>query len=145
MIYNLSNQFDVQSARVRLDALCSRGCIIELTEKKQKRSISQNSYLHVALGYFASQVGETLDYVKRFYYKLNCNRDLFVMEKSDSFLGVVKYLRSSADLTTEEMSLSIDRFRNWASTVGIYIPEASNEAEVAAMAIEVEKYKTYLY
>ncbi|MBR1526862.1 MAG: recombination protein NinB [Prevotella sp.] len=146
MIYSLSNPLDVQNAKTRLDLLIKRGSVIELTEKKAKRSLNQNAYLHLILGFFASQTGNTLEWVKQQYYKKLCNPDIFIGEKQDKFLGSVRYVRSSADLRTDEMNLSIERFRNWsASEAGIYIPEPTNEAEIAAMQIEVERYKTYLY
>ena len=146
MVYNLSNPLDVQNARTRLEMLVKRGCTIELSEKKAKRSLSQNRYLHLLLGYFASQTGNTLEWVKQQYYKKLCNPDLFIGEREDLFLGRVKYVRSSADLRTDEMNLSIERFRNWsAEEAGIYLPEATSEAEIAALQVEVERYKTYLY
>lgn len=147
MLYNLSNPLDAQNARTRLEMLIKRGANAELTEKKPKRSLSQNSYLHLLLGYFASQTGNTLDWVKQQYYKRTCNPDIFVAEKYDTTLKrSVKYVRSSADLTTDEMSLSIERFRNWASSeAGIYLPDAMSQAELAALQVEVERYKTYLY
>ena len=146
MVYNLSNPLDVQNAKTRLKLLVKRGCIIELTEKKQKRTLNQNAYLHLLLGYFASQTGNTLEWVKQQYYKKLCNPDLFIGEREDLFLGRVKYVRSSADLRTDEMNLSIERFRNWsAAEAGIYLPEATSEAEIAALQVEVERYKTYLY
>lgn len=146
MIYNLSSPLDVQNAKTRLELLIKRGCIVELTEKKQKRSLNQNAYLHLLLGYFASQTGNTLEWVKQQYYKKLCNPDLFIGEREDIFLGRVKYVRSSADLRTDEMNLSIERFRNWsAAEAGIYLPEATSEAEIAALQVEVERYKTYLY
>ena len=146
MIYNLSSPLDVQNAKTRLELLIKRGCIVELTEKKEKRSLNQNAYLHLLLGYFASQTGNTLEWVKQQYYKKLCNPDLFIGERADLFLGRVKYVRSSADLRTDEMNLSIERFRNWsAAEAGIYLPEATSEAEIAALQVEVERYKTYLY
>ena len=146
MVYNLSNPLDVQNAKTRLELLIKRGCIVELTEKKQKRSLNQNAYLHLLLGYFASQTGNTLEWVKQQYYKKLCNPDLFIGEREDLFLGRVKYVRSSSDLRTDEMNLSIERFRNWsAAEAGIYLPEATSEAEIAALQVEVERYKTYLY
>lgn len=146
MVYNLSNQLDVQNAKTRLELLIKRGSIVELTEKKQKRSLNQNAYLHLLLGYFASQTGNTLEWVKQQYYKKLCNPDLFIGEREDLFLGRVKYVRSSADLRTDEMNLSIERFRNWsAAEAGIYLPEATSEAEIAALQVEVERFKTYLY
>ena len=146
MMYNLSSQLDAQNAKTRLDLLIKRGCVIELTEKKPNRSLSQNAYLHLLLGYFASQTGNTLEWVKQQYYKKQCNPDLFIAEKQDPYLGTVRYVRSSADLKTDEMNLSIDRFRNWASMeAGIYLPDPTSKAELAQMAVEVERYKTYLY
>ncbi len=146
MVYNLANPLDAQNARTRLELLIKRGSVTELTEKKQKRSLSQNSYLHLLLGYFASQTGNTLEWVKQQYYKKLCNPDLFIGEKQDQFLGKTRYVRSSADLRSDEMNLSIERFRNWSATeAGIYLPEATSEAEIAALQVEVERYRTYLY
>lgn len=146
MVYNLSSPLDVQNAKTRLELLIKRGCIVELTEKKQKRTLNQNAYLHLLLGYFASQTGNTLEWVKQQYYKKLCNPDLFIGEREDLYLGRVKYVRSSADLRTDEMNLSIERFRNWsAAEAGIYLPEATSEAEIAALQVEAERYKTYLY
>lgn len=146
MIYNLSSQFDAQNARTRLEHLVKRGSVVELTEKKPKRSLSQNAYLHLLLGYFASQTGDTLEWVKQQYYKKLCNPDIFIGEREDRFLGKVKYVKSSAELRTDELSLTVERFRNWAAVeAGIYLPEPTNEAEIAALAVEVERYKTYLY
>lgn len=145
MLYDMKNPLDAQNAKTRLELLAKRGCIIELTEKRQKRSLSQNSYLHLLLGYFASQTGNTLDWVKRQYYKRLCNPDLFTGVRDDPYLGKVSYVRSSSTLSTDEMTLSIERFRNWAaSEAGIYLPEATNPAEIAALEVEVERYKTYI-
>lgn len=147
MLYNLSNPLDANNARTRLEMLTKKGVIVEMTEKKQKRSLSQNSYLHLILGYFASQTGNTLEWVKQQYYKRLCNPDIYIAERYDSILEKkVRYVRSSASLTTDEMSLSIDRFRNWsAAEAGIYLPDAMSHAELAALQVEVERYKTYLY
>lgn len=145
-LYDLSNPLDTQNVRTRLELLVKRKCVVELTEKKPKRSLSQNNYLHLILGYFASQTGNTLEWVKQQYYKKLCNPDLFIGERHDRYLGTVRFIRSSADLRTEEMNLSIERFRNWsAGEAGIYIPEPTSDAEIAAMQIEVERYKTYLF
>lgn len=146
MIYNLKNELDAKNARARLELLEKRGSVIELTEKKPRRTISQNSYLHLILSYFAVQTGNTLEWVKQQYYKKYCNPDIFVGEKEDRLMGRrIKYIRSSSELSTDEMSLSISRFRNWsASEAGIYLPEATNEAEMLALQVEVDRYKTYI-
>lgn len=146
MLFNLSNPLDVQNARTRLNLLIERGAMAIIEEKKLRRSLPQNSYLHLLLGYFASQTGCTLEWVKERYYKLAANRELFLASRTDPVTGKpTNYLRSSALLTSDEMALSITRFRNWAAAeAGIYLPEAHSQAELAALQIEVERYKTYL-
>ena len=145
MIYNLSSPLDKANFLLRAKKLAESGKIIELTEKKPRRSLPQNKYLHVILAYFGTQTGNTLEWVKQQYYKKLVNPDLFIREKEDKYLGRIKVLRSSADLDTAEMSLSIERFRNWASQeVGIYIPSADEAIFIQQMEIEIERNKEFL-
>lgn len=130
---------------LRAKKLAESGKVIELTEKKPRRSLPQNKYLHVILAYFGTQTGNTLEWVKQQYYKKLVNPDLFIREKEDKYLGRIKVLRSSADLDTAEMSLSIERFRNWAAQeAGIYIPSADESILIQQMEIEVERNKEFL-
>ncbi|MCH3993012.1 MAG: hypothetical protein LKH27_08245 [Prevotella sp.] len=145
MVYDLGNNLQVGQAKMKLDRLIKKKAIIDLTEHRQHRSLPQNSYLHLLLGYFASQTGNTLEWVKRKYYKELVNPTIFIREKQDPFIGAVKYLRSSADLDTEEMSTSIDRFKNWsAQEAEIYLPDAENPRELAEAQIEIERNKTFI-
>lgn len=113
MVYDLSKELDKKRAAERFQFLLNKGVKIELTERKKKRTIQQNAYLHALIGYFAIETGNTMEWVKQKYFKLLCNKELFVREKEDEFLGHVKYSRSSADLDTGEMTLAIERFRDW--------------------------------
>jgi hypothetical protein len=145
MIYNLSSPLDKANFLLRAKKLAESGKIIELTEKKPRRSLPQNKYLHVILAYFGTQTGNTLEWVKQQYYKKLVNPDLFIREKEDKYLGRIKVLRSSADLDTAEMSLSIERFRNWAAQeAGIYIPSADEAIFIQQMEIEIERNKEFL-
>lgn len=145
MKYDGKNPLHAQQARTRLEKLIREGKMFELTEKKPQRSIRQNAYLHVLIAYFACQTGNTAEWVKREYYKKLVNPSLFISYRDDRFLGRVKYLRSSADLTTDEMTLSIDRFRNWsASVAGIYLPSPEDDRLIQLMEMEVERNKQYL-
>ncbi len=145
MLYNTADNFQKEQFQTRAAKLAKSGAVVELTEKRPRRTIPQNAYLHVILSYFASQAGETAEYVKEKYYKYLVNRDLYLRKKQDLYLGIVSYLRSSTELDTEEMALSITRFRNWASeTAGIYIPSAEEGTLVRLMEIEIERYKEYL-
>lgn len=145
MIYNTSNPLDKANFLLRANKLAESGKIVELTEKKPRRSLPQNKYLHVLLAYFGTQTGNTLEWVKQQYYKKLVNPDLFIREKEDKYLGKIKVLRSSADLDTAEMSLSIERFRNWAAQeAGIYIPSADEAILIQQMEIEIERNKEFL-
>lgn len=145
MVYDTSNPLDKANFLLRAKNLAESGKVIELTEKKPRRSLPQNKYLHVLLAYFGTQTGNTLEWVKQQYYKKLVNPDLFIREKEDKYLGKIKVLRSSADLDTSEFSLSIERFRNWASQeAGIYLPSADEYIIIQQMEIEIERNKEYL-
>lgn len=145
MVYDTSNPLDKANFLLRAKKLADKGAIIELTEKKPRRTLSQNSYLHVTIAYFASQYGCTTEWAKQRYFKQLVNPELFVREKDDEFLGRVKYLRSSADLDVSEMSLAIDRWRNWCSMeASIYIPSADEAILIQQMEVEINRNKAFL-
>lgn len=123
MIYHLDTTLDRERLKKRMTALFTARKVVEVTEVKPRRSNAQNRYLHLILGEFAMQTGNTLDYVKQNYFKRLCNAETFVIRKSDIYAGTVELLRSSADLTSAGLSTAIERFRNWASSeAGIYLP-----------------------
>lgn len=145
MLYNTSNPLDKENFLARAQFLANRGDMVELCTKRQ-RSLKQSAYLHCLFAYFGSQYGEGPDYVKTEYFKKLVNRDIFVLGVStDKFTGQVKYkYKSTADLTTEEMSTCIDRFRNWASKeAGIYLPTADEGKLLALCEIEIAKAQRY--
>ena len=144
MMYDLNNPLHRESFKVRANALVKKGCIVEMTEKKPQRTLSQNKYLHSILAYFGLEIGETAEYVKRQYFKILCNKDIFIREVEDKFLGKITVLRSSADLNTEEMALAIQRYRNWCITQGVYIPSSEEYLMVQQIEVELSRNKQYL-
>lgn len=143
-LYDLSNPLQSESFKTRVEYLAKRGGIVELTEKKPRRTNKQNAYLHTILAYFGCEVGETMEYVKLNYFKLHCNRELFVREVDDVRIGKTRIIRSSAELDTSEMSTAIERFRNWAAGEGVYIPSADEERMVQLMEIEVSRHREFV-
>lgn len=141
MIYDLKNELDRARFKARVNHLYANSRQVELTEKTP-RSLNQNSYLHLLLGLLAIETGESTLYVKEYYYKRLFNPDLFIIHKEDAHLGDVELLRSSSDLTTEEMSLSIDRLRNLASKeMGCYLPAANEHLLLQQAEIEVQRHR----
>lgn len=144
MLYNLKDPLDRERFKRRCNALYEKQCVVELSEKTA-RSNSQNRYLHLLLGYLGIETGNDLDYVKEVFYKRAANRELFLREKEDERLGRVEFLRSSADLSKEEFSLSIDRLRDWSSRVaGIYLPSPDEKEFLASIELEMSKYKRWI-
>lgn len=129
MIYDLINPYDREKFKRRVNALYQRQNVVELNEHKPRRTTPQNSYLHLLLGMFAMETGNTLEFVKQEYFKRLVNPDLFVERRYDKYLGEIEVLRSSRDLNTGDMTTAIERFRNWAAAeADIYLP-APNEQE----------------
>ena len=146
MLFDLSNDLHSENFKKRCNMLYNKKCVVELTEKKPQRTIRQNSYLHAALGYFGLQFGYGDEEGKGWYFKETCNAELFVRSVTDRITGKErKVLRSSSDLSTDEMTLAINRFRNWASDVaGVYIPSPDEHRLVQQMEIETQYSKPYL-
>lgn len=145
MQYDLSNPLHKEQFKIRCNYLFSKGCIVELTEKKPKRTTQQNKCLHTLLGFFACETGNTLEYVKQNYYKKLVNPAIFTRRINDKFLGEMEVLRSSTDLDTAEMTTSIDRFRNWsASVAGIYLPAANEQQMLIYAQQEIERNKEFI-
>ena len=144
MLYDLRNPLDRERFKRRCNALFLKQGIVDLSEKTQ-RSSQQNKYLHLLIGYLAIETGNSLDYVKEIFYKRTANKELYVREKEDGILGKVEYLRSSADLSKEEMTLSIDRLRDWSSQVaGIYLPAANEQEFLASIEYEMSRYRQWI-
>lgn len=129
MIYDLSNPYDREKFKRRVNAMYQRQNVVELSEHKPRRTTPQNSYLHLLLGMFAMETGNTLEFVKQEYFKRLVNPDLFVERRYDKYLGEIEVLRSSRDLDTGEMTTAIERFRNWALAEGEVQLPAPNEQE----------------
>ena len=143
MQYDLTSDFQRKAFLSRVDLLLEREAVVEITEKTF-RSKNQNNYLHLLIGVVAMYTGNTLAFTKDVYFKKLVNPDLFCVMKEDRIMGKVPILRSSADLTKEEMSMAIDRFKRWGAENGIYMPNPGDESLLREIAIEMGRNKSYL-
>ena len=145
MTYDLNNILDKERFKRRCNALYKAGEVVELTAKKKRRTMPQNAYLHLILGWFAMETGNRLEFVKQEYFKRYINPEIFVTEISDKHLGKVQVLRSSRDIDTAEMTTAIDRFRHWSSSeAGVYLPSPNESDFLQAIEIEMLRQKEYL-
>lgn len=110
-----------------------------------RRTTHQNSYLRVIQRYFACEYGCSEQEVDVDFYKRKCNSDIYEIEKVNKRGQKIKTLRSSTELTTAEMSLSIDRFRNWsAMEAGIYLPSPEEHQFLMYCENEIERNKEFI-
>lgn len=146
MIYDLKTDLDRARFERRVVALTQKGALVELSEKKQQRSQPQNAYIHLLLGEFAMQTGNTLEWVKEEYFKRHCNAELFLRRKIDKWTRrEVEVLRSSRDLDTREMTTAIDRFKHWASAeCGIELPDAEDREWLGYIEREMQHQREWL-
>lgn len=143
MLYDLRREIDRDRFQVRAAALAKRESVVELTEKVI-RTTQQNAYLHLLIGVVALDTGTTLAYCKEVYFKRLVNAPTFVRKVTDAYAGEVETLRSSADLSKEEMSLAIDRFKRWGNENGIFMPEPGDEQRLREIEIEMGRMRGWL-
>lgn len=144
MIYNPQNRIEVNRAIEKIKYFISEGKIFELKAKRERRTISQNSYLHLLFSWFALETGYTTDEVKQDIFKKIVNTNTFYEGEFGKLIKIERW-RSTASLNTEEMTLCINRFRDYASKeAGIYLPEPTDLVMIRQLEIEVTNNQQYL-
>ena len=143
MVYDLSSDFQRKAFLARVDNLIEKDAVVELTEKAF-RTPNQNRYLHLLVGVVAIETGNTLEDAKTYYFKKVVNRDLFQVYVKDNMGNTIDRLRSTAELTKEEMSMAIDRFKRWGAENGIYMPNPEDIHLLKEIEIEMGRMKSYL-
>lgn len=144
MYFDCQKEEDVKRLLAKIQYLIDKRKRVDIVEKKEKRTLSQNNYLHLILTYFAIEYGEPMEYIKKEYFKELCNPDMFIIPKEDKFKGRTMILRSSSDLDSSEMTTAIDRFKNWsAKEAGIYLPDANDEGFLTHIQTEMLRYKQW--
>lgn len=144
MIYNSSLILQRKQAIDKFKNLIDKGKTFELKEKVKKRTISQNSYLHLILSWFAIELGYTLEEVKQEIFKKHVNFNLFYDGDIEGKIKgvIIQRWRSTASLDKNEYTLAIDRFRNFSSKeLGIYLPEPKDLALLQELENEISKHK----
>lgn len=137
MIYDLSVIQERREATLKFKIYIENNKAIELKLRRTKRTISQNSYFHVAVAILAIEIGYTLEEMKTV---LKREYGLYY-EKNG-----IKFLRSTADLSKEEMQTFLSWLLKEASIKhNCYIPSAEdymiNQYEIDK---RISSYEVYL-
>lgn len=142
MKYNTAIALDNMRFRDRAESLAAKGACVELTEITG-RSLSQNSYLHLLLGIVAMETGVSLEYAKQVYLKRYAARGLFELTTNDKKLKttIISY-RSTAELTKEEMTEAIDKFKTWcADELHINLPNSQDKELLKQAEVELGRWQ----
>ncbi len=135
MKLDLSKDIDKQRATTYLGKLMDQGAKIELKKVNSNRSLSQNAYLHACFGYIAQATGYTIEEAKT---KMKREFGSFMIYQVNGD----KFLRSTAELDTSEMTQFIDWLRNFSSEeIGVYLMTPD---EYQQNRFEVEKELQYV-
>lgn len=143
MKYDLSRSNDIAEAQRFISQLIVDKKIVDIKEVRPKRSLSQNSFLHVLLGAFGANLGYTLEEAKELYKRLPGNKELYAYNK-DVGGKPMMFLRSSADLNKDEMTRSIETLREWSAKMGHPLPTADNVEELRRLENFIEQNERYL-
>ena len=145
MIYDSTKKDDCTNAIEKLKAIISKGQKFELKVRHPKRSISQNSYLHLILSWFGIETGYTLEEVKQDILKRYVCSEIFYDGEIGEKIKIERF-RSTASLDTYEMTQVIEKFRTFSSKeFGIYLPEPNDLVAIQQLEIELSKQKNQEY
>jgi len=107
---------------------------IELKKIPQRRSLSQNAYLHVLFSIWGNEFGYSIDETK-----VVVKRHLkYTYERNGT-----TFLVHTSSMDSKTLSEFIDRFRNWSASEGCYLPSADEIGEnYADYAAEIDRAET---
>lgn len=137
MKYNLISDLEVAKAFGYLTDLAAKHSIVEIKKISPKRSLNQNSYLHLIIGAFGQHFGYTLEEAKQIYKELSPG--IYKYEKKGR-----TFWKSSADLTKEEMAKSIDKFMQASAEQDYPLPLATDQGWLQEISNAIEQSNYYL-
>lgn len=136
MLYDTKKNTDKEKAKVRFNYLLEKEVVIELSEKRKKRSIQQNKYLHVLFSLFGIEFGYNLEEAK-----ILIKRELKYFYKKNDII----FLQKTSKMNSKELTIFIEKFRNYSSVNGLHLPSSEiyllNYIDIDK---EIGKHKIYL-
>lgn len=137
MKYDTRYQVEYEAAFEYLTRLGNKGTLVEVKKVSKARSLNQNNYLHLLLSAWGAHFGYTLEESKLIYKELN--KDIYGYEKKGR-----AFYKSSSELDTTQMTITIDRFRAWSDKHDYYLPSPDEETHLRSLQNTIEQVQTYL-
>jgi len=143
MNYDPHNPKDIEEAWKQLQFFCSAKIPFSLGKALVNRTSQQNRFYHVCVRLFADAIGITKIEAERIFKEV-CNPDIFVREYTDKHGNKFEVIRSSADITKDEMTSALNNFRAYAMMYAkVDIPYEEDEADVRAAERIVEQSQSW--
>jgi len=134
-----------QNAKEYLNKLLAANINIEIKKLSDKRTLSQNRYFHLLLKFFSIEFGYEFEYTKQVIFKIEVNKDLFYTEIVNKSNGEIQvFYKSSSSLDTKQMTIAIDRFKNYSAKNGLVLPESEDYNFINYIENNVDKFAEYL-
>lgn len=137
MKYDMSIKEQKSEAFRYFTSLSNKKCLVEIKKIIPNRSLRQNAYLHLLIGYFGVHFGYTAEEAKQRYKEIN--RSIYAYDKNSRV-----FWHSSSDLSVEDMTKSIDVFRQKSSENGCPLPPADDPGWLREIENEIEHNNYYL-
>lgn len=146
MIYNPKKEADITRAIEKIKYFIQKGQPFELKRMQEKKSLRQNNYFHLILGWFAFEYGEPAQYVKQEIIKKIICPEVFRTEFTNKVTGEVRIdWRSFANISKDETTYVINKFRDYSSKqAGIYLPIPEEKDFLKEIEIQLKNNQQYL-
>lgn len=138
MKYQTSDKAQVNEAFEYLTKLVGQAATVEIKKLSPKRSLNQNRYYHLLLGIFGLEFGWSLEEAK-IIHKREVSPNIFIYEKNGK-----KFVRSSADIDSKEMTEAIDQLKRYCAEQGLYLPDADDPEKIIRFENMVERERSWL-
>lgn len=117
----------------------------ELTKKKLPKTLKQMRYVHLIMGWHGLETGYTLQEIKQDIVKRQVCKDIFKYEKANTKTGeTTTHYESFSRLEKDELRAVIERFRNYSSKVGTYLPEPHERDFLQQIDTEMRRQADFL-
>lgn len=133
MRYDTSIPSERENAIAYIKQLLDEKARFDIKKIHPKRTIPQNSYLHLLLSMYGLHFGLTLEEAKQ-DVKVELG---YTYEKNGK-----TYLKSTAEMNTKELTDFIEKFRTLSATMGKYLPMPNEISDTDLN--EIERNQVYL-
>ena len=142
--YDLEKQLRRQLFIKRVKFFLDNNKFVDMTDLT-KRSVNFNSYMHLCLAAYAMYAGYSLNHVKQKIFKVIINPDTFVVQSANTETGeMYEEVRSTKELSTEELLLCMFNLKVHCDKVGFRLPEREDLMYLREIEEAAEQQKQFL-